>query len=163
MKESLRAPSRRASRPARISIAPELERITLHDSPTISVWCYPEARIIHHRMHGHCFGQALRAGLYAGTEGMRAHGATGWLSDDRANGPLAPDEETWAAHEWFPATKAAGWTTWALVKPRSAIGQLSMNRFVKLYESLGITAQFFVDPAAALAWLREQAGCSSSQ
>jgi hypothetical protein len=110
-------------------------------------------------MHGHCFGQALRMALYAGTAGMRAHGATGWLSDDRANGPLAPDEETWAANEWFPETKQAGWLTWALVKPESAIGQLSVNRFVKLYESLGISAQFFTDPAAALGWLRGQRRC----
>jgi hypothetical protein len=134
----------------------EVDRTLVHDSPVISVWSYPQVGIIHHQMHGHCFGEVLRAALFAGTRAMKKSQATAWLSDDRVNSALAPADEEWSTNQWFPETKAAGWKLWALVKPESAIGALQMNRYVKIYGDLGIEARFFMEPEPGFEWLCER-------
>lgn len=139
------------------------ERISVHESAEVSVWCYPQHGIIHHRMHSLCYGDALRAALFAGLDALERHGAVAWLSDDRVNAALAPGDEEWATREWFPRTRAAGWRLWALVKPQSAIGALTMSRYVKIYGDLGVEARFFIDPDPAFEWLVErQTGSDAS-
>ena len=130
------------------------ERETVYDSEHISVWCYPRTGIVHHQMHKYCHGQPFRDGLLAGTRAMQEHGATGWLSDDRANGPLPDDDERWGTTTWFQLTKNAGWKYWAMVWPDRAVAKLNVKRFVELYRTRGIDARFFSDPEAAMAWLQ---------
>jgi hypothetical protein len=128
-------------------------RQVVYESEHISVWCYREARIIHHQMHKYCLGQPFREGLSAGTRAMVQHGAIGWLSDDRLNGPIPEDDERWATTTWFPQTKAAGWQYWAMVWPERAVAKLNVKRFIELYRTRGIDAQLFVDPTTAQLWL----------
>ena len=128
------------------------------ESEQISVWCYPKLRIVHHEMHRHCHGEPFRQALLAGQGALRQHGAVGWLSDDRRNGPLPDDDEKWATSVWFPQTRAAGWRFWAMVVPERAVGKLNVKRFVELYRQRGIEASMFAEPAPALAWLKEQIG-----
>jgi hypothetical protein len=126
------------------------------ESDQISVWCYPTLGLVHHQMHRNCHGEPFRQALTAGTQALRQHGATAWLSDDRLNGPLPDVDETWATGTWFPQTRAAGWKLWAIVVPERAVGKLNMKRFVEMYRKRGIEAQMFTELAPAFAWLRQQ-------
>jgi hypothetical protein len=128
------------------------------ESEQISVWCYPKLGIVHHEMHRNCHGEPFRQALMAGQRALRQHGATGWLSDDRRNGPLPDDDEKWGTSVWFPQTRAAGWRFWAMVMPERAVGKLNVKRFVELYRQRGIEACMFSEPGPAFAWLWEQIG-----
>ena len=142
-------------------IAHQLESISREiviESEQISVWCHPKLGIVHHEMHSLCHGEPFREALLAGQRAFRQHGAAGWLSDDRRNGPLPEVDEVWATTVWFPQTRAAGWRFWAMVMPERAVGKLNVKRFVELYRQRGIEASMFTEPMAAFTWLREQIG-----
>jgi hypothetical protein len=128
-------------------------RITVHDGKTITVWYVPGRRLIHHKMHGFCAGEDIRKALMAGLEALRENRAIKWLSDDRLNGALPPDDLKWAMEEWFPAVVKAGWKYWAIVAPAEVIGQMNMKRIMKIYADQGVTTQMFTDPDPASAWL----------
>lgn len=119
----------------------------------VSVWCYPDAGIICHQMHAVCRGQSLKLAFEAGLRAMIEHGAHAWLSDDRANGPMSPEDEHWARADWFPRATAAGWKHWAMVMPLAAVGKLNVRRLVRENKERGLEAQMFDDPSPALEWL----------
>jgi hypothetical protein len=128
-------------------------RVTILTNDRISVWCYPARGIIHHEMHKATYGAALREALEQGIVAMAKHGATKWLSDDRRNGAVPPEDLTWGDEVWFPKTVKAGWKHWALVQPDKIIGQMNMRAFVKLYGDRGVNVKVFTEPNAAMSWL----------
>ncbi|HWO17501.1 MAG TPA: hypothetical protein VNO30_01955 [Kofleriaceae bacterium] len=130
-----------------------MNRIPVVDNSLISVWVYPEQRLIHHQMKRFCFGNDFREALTRGVEAMQQYGATKWLSDDRANSALPPDDGQWGTEVWFPRAKAAGWKHWAIVQPRKILGQTNMDRFARQFGDQGINARMFTDPDEALRWL----------
>lgn len=131
-----------------------MNRLAILESDQVNVWCVPALKLIHHEMASHCHSEPFRNALTAGTDALLEHGCTGWLSDDRNNGPLSPEDAEWAKTVWFPRTRAAGWTHWAMVKPKSVISQLNVQQFIDLYGTQGITVRIFEEPDAALSWLR---------
>lgn len=131
-----------------------MSRICIHQDDLITVWCDPERKLIHHEIHGYCHSEPFRAALGAGTDAMARHGCTAWLSDDRRNGPLTPEDAEWAINEWFPRTRAIGWTHWAVVKPERAVAQLNVQQFVDSYRERGLEVAVFDDPVVALQWLQ---------
>jgi hypothetical protein len=135
----------------------EMDRITILETDQISIWCYPELGIIHHEMHRVIYGQPFRDALSAGLNALIEHRATKWLSDDRANSALSPQDEEWGTKTWFPQVRAAGWKKWAMVQPIKVVGQMNVARFVKLYSDLGISARMFTDPHEAFDWLKAAA------
>jgi len=120
----------------------------------ITVWCYPEQRLVYHQMHKPCRGEPFRAALTAGTQALQRHTAVAWLSDDRLNGPLPEDDEQWGTTVWFQQTKAAGWQYWAMVLPERAVGKLNVKRLLELSRKRGIESQCFASPGLALDWLQ---------
>lgn len=124
------------------------------DSPYGTVWVDPADKIVHHQIKKWVKGEDLRQILNEGHKQMELHKCTKWLSDDRNNSVLPQEDEAWAKEEWFPKVLKAGWKHWAIVMPEKAIGKMNMERFRRDYNSLGITAQAFTDPAAALEWLK---------
>jgi len=131
-----------------------VQKINIVDGEQISVWAYPESRLIHHQIHKPCFGEPFRQALLAGVDAMREHRAIAWLSDDRENLPLSPDDASWGRGVWFPKARVAGWELWAMVQPRSALGRMNVAQFVRDFGSQGITVRVFDDPLAALAWIQ---------
>lgn len=131
-----------------------MQRVVLCENPKISVWLHPERGIIHHQMHGPCYGAEFRDALSAGTAAMRRHLATKWLSDDRAHVAMSPEDEAWARTTWFPEAQRAGWKHWALVQPVAIVGQMNLKRFTETYAQMGIDVRVFSEPEPALAWLQ---------
>ena len=123
------------------------------DNEHITVWFDSEHRLVHHQMHKYTHGEPFREALLAGLDAFRAHGATKWLSDDRANNALPPDDEEWATTVWFPQVRDAGWKFWAIVLPEMVVGQMNIKRYVDMYAKQGITVRMFSDPVEALRWV----------
>ena len=126
----------------------------LIDNEFLTMWYYPEDKIIHHQFHQFLYGQAFQDALSKGAAMFEKEGGKKWLSDDRKNGAVPPEDQAWAQTNWFPRVKNAGLKYWALVMPEKAIGQMNMQRFVKQYSDQGITVQVFGEPDLALKWLK---------
>ena len=116
-----------------------------------------DTKIVHHEFHCAARGELFRNVLLAGLEAMKKGGGAKWLSDDRKNASLLPDDESWARTVWFPGVAAAGWKFWAIVLPERIAAKWNMQRHVTHFASMGIVAKTFGDPDEALAWL-EAAG-----
>lgn len=130
-----------------------MNRISLFDTAAISVWAYPDRSMIHHMMRAYCYGDDFRTALSRGADALEEYQATKWLSDDRTNGALLPEDREWAVTVWFPRVLVAGWKHWAVVQPAKVIGQVSMARFIKQYGEAGINARMFADAEEAMRWL----------
>lgn len=133
-----------------------MNREVIQDNGYMTVWYYPEMKIVHHEMHKFTYGQALRDGLSAGAAMLEEKGAQKWLSDDRKNTTLGKDDLNWTATFWRPRVKKAGLKYWAIVLPEKIFGQMVMKRIVEEYANTGITVQIFTDPAEAMKWLEAQ-------
>jgi hypothetical protein len=83
------------------------------------------------------------------------HRACKWLSDDRGNGPLKPEDAQWCLTSWSPRVIAAGWKFWAVVMPEKVMGPLNMRRWISTYADQGITVSAFADPVQAMTWLEK--------
>lgn len=131
---------------------------TMTDSPILSnqyatVVFHYDKKIVHHTFHQPISGEAFRQVLNTGIELLRLHGATKWLSDDRGNGPLSPEDTEWSKTNWFPRAFEAGWKYWALVVPEDIYAQMNLKEFVDSYYEQGLRIMVFVEPDAALRWL----------
>ncbi|GAK53209.1 hypothetical protein U14_04472 [Candidatus Moduliflexus flocculans] len=133
-----------------------MEKITIIDNEFVTMWYYPDKKIIHHLFHQFLYGQAFRDTLNAGLDIFKKYDAHKWLSDDRHNAALPKEDVDWAQTNWFPRVMNAGWKFWAVVMPEQVIGQMNMKRFVKNYSEQGLIVQVFGDAEAALTWLQSQ-------
>jgi len=129
---------------------------TVIDNEFATLWYHPEKKMVHHQIKKFVFGPDLRAILDAGHKQMVANGGTKWLSDDRANNALKPDDEAWARTDWFPRVLKAGWKSWAVVLPEKIVGQMNIKRFTETYAEAGVKAMLFSNPEEAMAWLEKQ-------
>ncbi len=129
---------------------------TVIDNESVTLMYHPEPGIVHHVFHKFVRGETFRAPLRQGCELLKKNHGTKWLSDDRGNSALSPDDTTWAQTVWFPEVKAAGWKYWAVVLPEKVVGKLNMKEWVRLYQGLGIDSQVFDDPDKAMTWLLAQ-------
>ena len=133
-----------------------MQREMVMTGDAMSMWFYPSQGIVHHEFHTYMFGEPLRTGLMQGADLLRDRGASKWLSDDRKNSALHPDDVEWAKTVWFPTALQNGWKHWAVVWPQKVVGQMNMKDFMDTYRALGINAEAFADPTEAMLWLRRQ-------
>jgi hypothetical protein len=128
-------------------------RVTLFDIRRATVWYYPDKKIIHHRFRAFVHGDEFRGVLNTGLDAFKEYGARKWLSDDRGNGALTPEDNQWANDDWSPRVIEAGWDQWAVVMPEKIVGQMNLKRWIKVYADKGVTVRVFATPEPAFAWL----------
>lgn len=126
------------------------------DNEFVTVWVYPDKKIVRHKFHRFIFGDKFRDALMKGAEVFEKYHCAKWLSDDSENSALLPEDTEWAQIHWEPRIMKAGWKYWALILPEKIVGQMNMNRIVKRYSEMGVKVQVFSDPAEALSWLEQQ-------
>jgi hypothetical protein len=117
---------------------------------------HPKTKIVHHTFHQPIGGQKFREVLIAGTDLLKKYGASKWLSDDRENSALSPEDSEWAMKEWFPNAKSAGWKYWGLVVPPDILARMNLKQFVDDYYEQGLRIMVFTKPEEARAWLEAQ-------
>jgi hypothetical protein len=130
--------------------------IILIDNDKVRLQFHLRTRIVHHEIRQFVHGAELREILEKGLEAFQKHSACKWLSDDRGNGALKPDDAKWALEKWSPRVMAAGWRFWAVVMPEKVVGQMNMKRWISTYAEKGVTAAAFTDPDEAMTWLEQQ-------
>jgi hypothetical protein len=135
-----------------------MTRIVGIENEYLTLVCLPELGLIQHTMHRFVVSSALRAGLEKGLALLREHGATKWLSDDRANGALSAEDAAWLATDWEPRAVAAGWQYWAMILPEAVFGRMTIQRRLAAARNAGLVAATFDDVGAALEWLKSQPG-----
>ena len=133
-----------------------MEKETVLDNPDITVWYYPDKKIVHHQFHQFATGKNLQDGLNKGAETLEKNRANKWLSDDRKNTAIGKEDMEWTKTVWRPRVIEAGWKYWALVLPEKTVGQMAMKRIVQEYADTGVTVRIFSDPEEAMKWLEAQ-------
>lgn len=133
-----------------------MDEVVITDNEYITIKHIPEKGLIYHTVHQNISGETLREALLKGTAAMAAHEATcKWLSDDRKNGPLPPDDVKWGEEIWNAKTMAAGWKYWALVVPTEIVSAGAMAPVINNMFELGLRMMVFDNVEAALKWLDE--------
>jgi len=130
--------------------------ITILSNEFATLVYHDDKKVVHHTFLKPIGGQAFRDVLLAGVDCMKKYGATKWLSDDRENSALSPEDGRWATHEWSKLAIDAGWKAWALVVPNEIMGRINMIEFVNLYSRQGVRVMVFTKPDEAMAWLDKQ-------
>lgn len=131
-------------------------KVAIVENEFVTVWYYPDQKIIHHQFHKFLYGDALHDALNKGLEAFKAHGATKWLSDDRENSALPKADLDWGQTNWRPRMQAARWKYWAIMQPKKVIGQLNIQHVIDDLREHGVTVKAFTDEEEALAWLENQ-------
>ncbi|MCE7947631.1 MAG: hypothetical protein DYG88_09410 [Chloroflexi bacterium CFX4] len=126
--------------------------ITIVDTDFITIQYLPDKKIIYHVIHSPISGQPLRDALLAGTAALKQYGATKWLSDDRKNGPLSPEDAEWGV-AWNRQTVALGWKYWAIVVPEAIEAAGSMSPVIDNLYRMGVQMRVFSQLEDAFAWL----------
>lgn len=126
---------------------------TIVELPGITLWYYPDKKVIQHQMTKYPGREVLESALNQGLEIIKTRGADKWLSDDRKSGALPKYHHEWGQNVWGPAAAAAGWKYWALCPPKELLGSSNMQRLVEIYSVLGVTVKTFEEPNAAMLWL----------
>jgi hypothetical protein len=137
-------------------IAPFNERKLILESDYVSLWYYPELKLVHHRMLATPTSEAFRELLSEGAYLVERFRAPKWLSDDRGNSVLREPDEAWAHQEWLPRVLRGGFRYWAIVPPTAAIGKLNMRRLAADHARYGIVSSVERTPEAAFDWLKKQ-------
>ena len=111
-------------------------------------------KIVHHTFRKPVTSAVFREALTRGVELFERRGANKWLSDDRANNALHPEDGKWAMEVWSKRAIAAGWKAWAIVMPDAALGKANMRRFIREYSDQGVDVNIFDGADEALEWLK---------
>ncbi len=127
--------------------------ITVLDDENISMWYYPESKILHHQIHRFFYGKQWRDALDKGVEVFKKHGAQKWLSDDREITALTKEDLEWGDRDWFPRVAASGWKYWAIIMPAKVVGQMTIKKLAENYSARGVTTRVFSSPEEAKKWL----------
>jgi len=128
--------------------------ITLIDDERYSLSYDADSKVIYHTVKRSISGAAFRELLTRGAECLEQNQVSKWLSDDRKNGPVGPEDSTWGETIWGPRVLRAGFKFWAIVVPSSAVGSLQMRRFAKLYRERGVAVEIFDDLQRAWTWIK---------
>lgn len=130
-----------------------VNKIVAIDNEFATLVYYPEKGMVHHTFHKPVAREVFQNVLLTGTELMRTHGGTKWLSDDRGYGALSPEDTEWGIKVWFPQAKAAGWKSWALVVPEDIMARMNLMDIIDHYFEMGVRIMVFTSPEEAMPWL----------
>lgn len=130
-----------------------MQPIIVLENEYITVQYLPDKKFISHVVHKPIPHLPLKDALNAGTEALIKYNACKWLSDDRLNGPLAPESVEFGFKEWGPRTIKAGWKYWADVVPQQLVAAGALAPVMQAYFEMGLRMQVFSDVQAATEWL----------
>jgi len=127
--------------------------IKIMDDENVTMWYYPESKILHHQMHRFFFGKTFREIMNKGVEVFQKYGAQKWLSDDKKVAAWTKEDLEWGDNDWFPRVAASGWKYWAIIMPEKAVGQMTMKKLADTYSARGVQTRIFSSSEEAKAWL----------
>jgi len=126
---------------------------TILDDEHATLWYHPEEKVIHHEIHRFMVPGVFERLLSRGAELMEEHGAVKWLSDDRSNIVVSPEDLEWSNTTWFPRVQKAGFRFWAIVVPSQAVAGMQMKALRAKRQKQGVEVEMFESVEAAMEWL----------
>lgn len=134
-----------------------MSKITLYDSPYITVEYWPDKKLVYHTIHQPMSSQleTFKQALNAGTDALEKYKVSKWLSDDRKNDPLTPEGNEWAFGDWQPRTMKLGWKYWASVVPQDLVAAGTLAPVIENLFQLGLRMMVFSNVEDAVKWLDE--------
>jgi hypothetical protein len=130
-----------------------LDAEVIYDSPYATLWYHPESKIIHHKIYNLSLNEEFKSFINLASKTLAEKGATKWLSEDQSLLMLEKGSSDFSKVTWPKKTIEAGWKYWAIVQPKNIISQINIEKIVKYFNSLGVTAKFFTDVVEAMQWL----------
>jgi hypothetical protein len=131
-----------------------MSKITLIQNEHATLVYHTDAKIVHHTFHQPMKGQYFRDVLNTGLETLEKYGATKWLSDDRNNSALEPEDREWAMTNWYTRAAKSGWKYWAMVVPNNILGRMDVKQYVEQNFERGVRVMVFTNPEEAMEWLK---------
>jgi len=131
----------------------QIVKEVLIENDIVSLWYYPEKKIIYHSIHKFLYGDLFQEVMLKGLDYFEKKGCQKWLSDDRSNSVLRKQDTAWGEINWKPRMIKAGWKYWALLLPDRAIGKLSMKGLIEEYKELGVVVEIFDNIDQGFKWL----------
>ncbi|MCP5501603.1 MAG: hypothetical protein H7A25_17000 [Leptospiraceae bacterium] len=133
-----------------------MNRETIIDEESASLYFYPELKVIHHSFHKFLNDGTFRRVLTKGADLFIKHNCKKWLSDDRQSPIIKKEDLDWGVQHWTPRVTKAGWKYWAIILPDKEVGKIMMKPLIEEYSNNGITVKIFNDDVSALKWLSQQ-------
>jgi hypothetical protein len=130
-----------------------MEPKTILDDEYATLWYHPEEKVVHHQIHKFLVPGAFEKLLSSGAELMEQHRATKWLSDDRNNVVVSPEDLKWADEQWLPRVRKAGFRYWAIVVPANVVASMQMKALQAKRRRENIDVSMFESVDEAMAWL----------
>jgi hypothetical protein len=130
--------------------------LTILDDDYMSLWYHPETGIVHHRIKKYLVQGGFRKLLGASAELLEVHRAIKYLSDDRNNVVVDPEDIKWAEDHWYPRAIKAGLKRWALVLPSTMVGTLQARSILEDRRKRGLDVEGCESVEAAMAWLQRR-------
>lgn len=127
--------------------------ITLIENDYATLVYHSDSKIVHHTFHKPISGQYLRDVLNMGIDTLNKYNATKWLSDDRNNSAMPPEDSDWSLNDWYPRAAQSGWKYWAMVVPNDIMGRMDVKRYIEINFERGIRVMVFTNPEEAMTWL----------
>ncbi len=133
-----------------------MSTVTVFDDERMSLWYHPETGIVHHRIKGYLPPGDFRKLLSASAELLETRRASKYVSDDRSNVVVDPEDIKWADDHWYPRVAKAGLKHWALVLPSTMVGTLQAKSILEARRKQGLDVEGFGRLEDALAWLQSR-------
>ena len=134
----------------------DLKRKILIDNDVVSLYYYPDKKIIHHTFKKFVFGTDFQKVMETGAEYFEKEGCRKWLSDDRNSSVLRKVDLEWGEEHWRARILKAGWKYWAIMMPDLTVGKMTMKHIINDYKSSGVNVEIFDNLDLALKWLDDQ-------
>lgn len=133
-----------------------MEVEVIFNSPNAILWYHPDSKIIHHKIFNYTLNEEFKSFINLASTTLAKKGSTKWLSEDQSLLMLEKGSSDFSKVSWPRKTIEAGWKYWAIIQPKNIISQIIMERIVKYFYSLGVTAKFFTEVDEAMQWLEKQ-------
>ena len=101
------------------------------DTPNALVMWDPDSRSVVLEWRNFVYGDEYRGALNAVLEALRTNGSNKVLSDSRRMKAISQDDQEWLLKDWVPRAGKAGLRHMAIVLPKSALGQMTLQRLAQ--------------------------------
>jgi hypothetical protein len=127
--------------------------VVVYESSNAILWYHPESNIVHHKIYNFSLNEEFISFINLASRTLAEKKSAKWLSEDQSLFLMEKGSSDFRGVSWPKKTIEAGWKYWAIVQPKNIITQINMEKIVKHFKTLGVTARFYSEVDEAMQWL----------
>lgn len=93
--------------------------------------------------------------LNKGYDAFAKYKCTKWISNNKNLRPSSKELGEWVNKTWLPKMLSAGLKKWAVVKPDTSEGQMTMLKFIREFKEKGVEVTYFKTYEDAVEWMKD--------